>query len=148
GDVFDVFALAPGVICVLLRIAGGFDAVLDGLLGMLAGWAVFAAIILLSRGGMGWGDAVFMAGAGGALGLKFTLFAFYAGIMTGGLWVILMMIAGRLHWGKGEAIALVPFLSIGCFVTVIWGNEIFGYLSTRILSPEIFSVTWPFVAVK
>ena len=148
GDVFDVFALAPGVICVLLRIAGGFDAVLDGLLGMLAGWAVFAAIILLSRGGMGWGDAVFMAGAGGALGLKFTLFAFYAGIMTGGLWVILMMIAGRLHWGKGEAIALVPFLSIGCFITVIFGSEIFGYLSTRILSPEIFSVTWPFVAVK
>ena len=144
GDVFDVFALTPGVICVVLRFAGGLGAVLDGLAGMLAGWAVFAVIILVSHGGMGWGDAVFMAGAGGALGFKLTLFAFYAGIMIGGLWVILMMLIGRLHWGKGEAVALVPFLAVGCFITMIFGNEIFGYLSTRILSPEILALSWPF----
>ncbi|MBR4196607.1 MAG: prepilin peptidase [Synergistaceae bacterium] len=148
GDVFDVFAVAPGIVCLLLRIAGGFPAVLDGLAGAVSGWAVFAVIIVLSRGGMGWGDAVFMAGIGAAMGLKFTLFAFYAGIMSGGFWVILMMIIGRLHWGRGESIPLVPFLSIGCFLTMIFGPEIFAYLGGRMLSPEIFSVSWPFAAVN
>ncbi|MBR1657328.1 MAG: prepilin peptidase [Synergistaceae bacterium] len=148
GDVFDVFALTPGVLCLIIRIAGGKWAVLDGLEGALAGWGIFAAIIVLSRGGMGWGDAVFMAGAGGVMGLRFTLFSFYAGIMLGGFYVIIMMIIGRLHWGKGETVPLVPFLAAGVFLTMIYGVEIFGYLGGRILSPDIFSVTWPFSAVN
>lgn len=148
GDVFDAFAIAPGIVCLILRIAGGFPAVLDGLAGAAAGWGIFAVIIVLSRGGMGWGDAVFMAGAGAVMGLKFTLFAFYAGIMAGGFWVIIMLLIGRLHWGRGEAVPLVPFLAIGCFLTMIFGPEIFAYLGRRILSPEIFSVSWPFWAVN
>ncbi len=144
GDIFDVFALAPGILCLLLRIAGGKWAVADGLAGAAAGWGIFAVIIVLSHGGMGWGDAVFMAGIGAVMGLKFTLFSFYAGIMAGGFFAIVMMIIGRLHWGKGETLPLVPFLSVGCFITMIFGPEIFSYLSARILSPEILSLSWPF----
>lgn len=144
GDIFDVFALAPGIACLLLRIAGGKWAVADGLAGAASGWGIFAVIIVLSRGGMGWGDAVFMAGIGAVMGLKFTLFSFYAGIMAGGFFAIVMMIIGRLHWGKGETLPLVPFLSIGCFITMIFGPEIFSCLSARILSPEILSLSWPF----
>lgn len=144
GDIFDVFAVAPGIACLLLRIAGGKWAVADGLAGAAAGWGIFAVIIVLSRGGMGWGDAVFMAGIGAVMGLKFTLFSFYAGIMAGGFFAIVMMIIGRLHWGKGETLPLVPFLSVGCFITMIFGPEIFSYLSARILSPEILSLSWPF----
>ena len=148
GDVFDLFALTPGVLCLIIRIAGGKWAVIDGLLGALSGWGIFAAIIVLSRGGMGWGDAMFMAGVGGVLGLKFTLFAFYAGIMTGGMCVIFLMLIGRLHWGKGETIALVPFLAVGCFLTMMYGVEIFGYLGSRMSASEMFAVTWPFTAVN
>ena len=144
GDVFDVFALTPGVVCLLLRIAGGKWAVLDGLAGAASGWGIFAVIIILSRGGMGWGDAVFMAGIGAVMGLKFTLFSFYAGIMAGGFWAILMMIIGRLHWGKGETLPLVPFLAIGCFITMIFGPEIFSYLSERYIFSEYLSLSWPF----
>lgn len=144
GDIFDVFAVAPGIACLLLRIAGGKWAVADGLAGAAAGWGIFAVIIVLSRGGMGWGDAVFMAGIGAVMGLKFTLFSFYAGIMAGGFFAIVMMLIGRLHWGKGETLPLVPFLSVGCFITMIFGPEIFSYLSARILSPEILSLSWPF----
>ncbi len=144
GDVFDLFAATPGVIGLIIRIAGGFPAVLDGLEGALAGWGIFALIIFLSRGGMGWGDAVFMGGMGGILGLKFTLFAFYAGIMTGGIWVIVLLLIGRLHWGKGEAVPLVPFLAIGCFLTMIYGSEIFSYLDKNLSYSEIFITSWPF----
>ena len=145
SDVFDAFALAPGIACLLLRTAGGFPAFLDGLAGAFAGWGIFAVIIVLSRGGMGWGDAVFMAGAGAVLGLKFTLLAFYLGIMSGGFFVIVMMLIGRLHWGRGESVPLVPFLAAGCFMTMIAGPEIFAWLAPRILSPEILASSWPFI---
>lgn len=144
GDVFDVLALAPGVLALLIRISGGGFAVLDGLAGAFTGWAVFALIIILSRGGMGWGDAVFMAGAGAVLGFKFTLLAFYLGIMTGGIWAIILLLIGRLHWGKGETLPLVPFLSVGCFVVFLFGSEIFAYLNLRLPYTEIFTVSWPF----
>ncbi len=144
GDVFDVLALAPGVLALIIRIAGGGWAVLDGLTGAFTGWAVFALIIILSRGGMGWGDAVFMAGAGAVLGFKFTLLAFYLGIMAGGLWAVILMLIGKLHWGRGETLPLVPFLSIGCFVVFLFGPEIFAYLSQRLPYTEAFITSWPY----
>ena len=145
GDVFDIFAITPGIIGILIRIAGGKSAVFDGLLGALTGFGVFALIILISRGGMGWGDATFMAGAGAILGLKFVLFALYIGIMAGGIFVIIMMLIGKLHWGKGESIPLVPFLSIGIYLTMIYGVEVFAMLEARFLYSGIFKTSWPFM---
>ena len=144
GDVFDAFAIFPGILGILIRIAGGKSAILDGLIGALIGFGIFAIIILISRGGMGWGDATFMAGMGAVLGMKFICLAFYIGIMTGGIFVIFMMLIGKLHWGKGESIPLVPFLSIGCFITMMFGVEIFEYLGKRFLNSEIFMISWPF----
>ncbi|MBQ9432825.1 MAG: prepilin peptidase [Synergistaceae bacterium] len=145
GEVLDVFAIFPGVLGLLIRVAGGKWAVLDGIAGALTGLGIFAAIILLSRGGMGWGDATFMCGMGAVLGFKFTLLAFYCGIMAGGFWAIVLLMIGRVKWGRHDAIPLVPFLAVGCFVVLIWGVEIFGYLSHRMNYAEIFMVSWPFV---
>ena len=146
GDIFDLFAIFPGILGLIIRIAGGKAGFFDGVLGALTGFGIFALIILISRGGMGWGDASFMGGMGAILGLKFTLSAFYIGIMAGGIFVIILLLIGKLHWGKGEAIPLVPFLSIGCFITMIYGVEIFSYLENRFLyfNAEIFSLTWPY----
>ena len=145
GDVFDMFALAPGVLALIIRLAGGKLALFDGLQGALIGWGIFALIIILSRGGMGWGDATFMGGMGAVLGLKFTLLAFYIGIMVGGLWVTSLLSIGKIKWGKGESVPLVPFLAVGCFVTMIYGPEIFAYLDKRLVYTEIFSISWPFM---
>ena len=84
GEVFDAFALGMGVCGLLIRLGGGRDAILEGLLGAAVGWGIFAVIILASRGGMGWGDACFMAGIGAILGWRLTLLALYLGIMAGG----------------------------------------------------------------
>ena len=73
GYVFDIFPLIMGGCGLLLRLSGGRDALIDGLLGALAGFSVIAVIILASRGGMGGGDATLMAGTGSLLGWKFTL---------------------------------------------------------------------------
>lgn len=145
GDIFDVFAITPGILGIIIRIAGGWPALLDGLEGALLGFGIFAAIILISRGGMGWGDASFMGGMGAVLGLKFTLLAFYLGIMTGGLWVIILMLAGKVKWGRGDTVPLVPFLAVGCFITMIYGTEIFSLLASRFTFTDIFAPSWPFV---
>ncbi|MDR1623000.1 MAG: prepilin peptidase, partial [Synergistaceae bacterium] len=59
-DVFDVFALVMGICGLLLRLFGGSSAVIDGVIGAAVGWGLFAVIIFVSRGGMGWGDACLM----------------------------------------------------------------------------------------
>lgn len=144
GEVFDLFALTPGVVAMVLRFAGGRAGVLDGVYGAVTGWGIFAAIILMTRGGMGWGDAVFMGGMGAVLGFRFTLLAFYLGVMVGGLWVVVLLLLGRVKWGRGDSVPLVPFLAIGCFITMIYGSEIFAYLDTRLIYSGIFITAWPF----
>ena len=145
GEVFDLFAIVPGVLAMIIRIAGGVPGLLDGLYGALTGWGIFAAIIILTRGGMGWGDAVFMGGMGAVLGFRFTLLAFYLGIMIGGLCVVIMLLIGRVKWGHGDSVPLVPFLAIGCFITLLYGPEIFAYLSTKLIFSEYLVTLWPFL---
>ena len=144
GEVLDLFAVVPGMLGLMIRFAGGKWAVLDGLAGAFTGWGIFAVIIFLSRGGMGWGDAVFMGGMGAVLGWRFTLLAFYLGIMTGGLWAIALLIIGRVKWGRHDSLPLVPFLAVGCFAAMIWGAEIFSWLSVRMGYYSVFITSWPF----
>lgn len=149
GDVFDAFALAPGVVGMLLRCAGGREALLDGLAGAAVGWGVFAVIILgtvliLSREGMGWGDAFFMGGMGAVMGWKLTLLAFYLGIMVGGFGIVLLMLVGRVRWGRGDAVPLVPYLAVGCYLTLLWGPQILGFIGQRFPNPAAFLPSWPF----
>ena len=145
GDVFDVFAITPGVMALLIRLAGGKEAIIDGISGALIGWGIFAFIIIISRGGMGWGDATFMGGMGAVLGFKFTCLAFYLGIMAGGLWVIALILIGKIKLGRGQSVPLVPFLAVGCLITMIYGPEIFAYLDNRLVYTEIFTLSWPFM---
>ena len=146
GDVFDVFAIFPGVLGLLIRIAGGTDAILDGIFGAAAGWGIFALIIFLSRGGMGWGDANFMGGMGAVLGWKFILASLYIGIMIGGVFVIILLLIGKVKWGRHDSIPLVPFLASGCLIMMLYGSEIFSWLENRFLYlySELFLTSWPF----
>lgn len=146
GDVFDIFAAVPGVLGLLIRIAGGTEAILDGLEGAAAGWGVFALIIFLSRGGMGWGDASFMGGMGAVLGLKFILASLYIGIMIGGAFALILLLIGKVKWGRHDTMPLVPFLACGCFIMMIYGDEIFSRLGNRFLysAPALFLTSWPF----
>jgi leader peptidase (prepilin peptidase)/N-methyltransferase len=130
-DVFDVFALTMGICGLLLRLFGGGSAVLDGIIGAAVGWGIFAVIILISRGGMGWGDACLMGGAGAILGWKMTLLAFYIGIFAGGLAVVFLMLQGKIKWGRGDSIPLVPYLAIGGVVTFLWGPQALNVIGLR-----------------
>ena len=141
GDVFDVFPLAMGVCGLAIRIFGGTDALLDGVAGAAAGGGLFALIILVSRGGMGWGDATFMAGFGAVLGWKMTLLAFYSGIMAGGAGIAWLMLRGKVKWGRRDSVPLVPYLAAGGLFTLIYGPEVIQIIASSF--QLVFLPGWP-----
>ena len=131
GYIFDIFSLGMLVPAFLFRLSGGVPALLNGLYGAAAGFGIFALIILISRGGMGWGDAFLMGGLGAFIGWELVLVAFYIGIMAGGIGVAYLMCRGKVKWGKKQSVALGPYLAIGGFFALLYGLDILKYLNTQ-----------------
>ena len=133
GYIYDSWAFAMAGAGLLLRFAGGFSAVLDGAAGAAAGFAFIYAIIFLSRGRMGAGDAVLMLGIGAFMGLKFTAAALYAGFMSGGVIALVLLAAGKVT--RKSAVPLGPFLCAGSAAAMLFGGELAEYLG--------LTVPWP-----
>lgn len=94
----------------------------DMLLGSLAGGGLLLVIAIASRGGMGGGDIKFAAALGMWLGWKLTLVALFLAFMMGGVSSILLMIL-QLKKRK-DMIPFGPFIAIGAFISLLYGNEI------------------------
>ena len=133
GYIYDAFALVLGAAGIVLRLAGGKGALADAFLGALLGAGVIILIILVSRGGMGWGDAWLMAGIGAVLGWKLAAVALYLGFIVGGA-VALVLLAARVVRRK-DPIPLGPFLAIGAFLSLLVGPELWGWFG--------YPMNWP-----
>jgi leader peptidase (prepilin peptidase)/N-methyltransferase len=127
GYIYDVWAAALGALGILARIPAGWPAVLDGVIGAAIGFGFIAMIILVSRGGMGWGDAMLMLGIGGAVGWRYSALCLYVGFMVGGVVVLPLMIARKLK--RKDAIPLGPFLATGSVLVLFIGNSLVQRLS-------------------
>lgn len=128
GYIYDLYALIIGITGLVLRLPGGWTSITDGIQGALLGFGIIAIIILVSRGGMGWGDANLMAGTGAALGWKLTGISLYLGFMVGGT-VAIVLLALKIVKRK-DAIPLGPFLAMGAFLSLIFGPSILEFLGT------------------
>ena len=102
--------------------------ILQALIGGAAGLVVFTLIIILSRGGMGWGDAK-LAGLIGAMTGYLVPVAIFVAVIIGGLLAILLL-ALRLKKRK-EGIPFGPFLALGGMITVLWGADIANWYLGR-----------------
>ena len=131
GYIFDIFSLGMLLPAFLFRLPGGFQPLLNGVYGAALGLGIFAVIILVSRGGMGWGDAFLMCGLGAFIGWELLIIAFYIGIMAGGIGVVYLMCRGKVKWGKKQSIPLGPYLAIGGYIALLYGADILGYLNMR-----------------
>lgn len=127
GYIYDIWAVSLGVLGLVIRVAGGVPALLDGLIGGAVGFCVIALIILLSRGGMGWGDAMLMLGIGAAVGWRYCAMSLYLGFLCGGVVVVPLMIAKKLK--RKDAIPLGPFLAAGSVLTLFIGNAFLQRIS-------------------
>lgn len=136
GYIYDSWAIAMAVTGIALRFIGGVPAVIDGVIGAAAGFGFIFAIVFISRGGMGVGDAMLMLGIGAFLGWRFLIIALYLGFMTGGLVVIPLLIMKKVS--RKDAVPLGPFLAFGAFATIFIGRALLSYFN--------FSVVWPWIA--
>jgi leader peptidase (prepilin peptidase) / N-methyltransferase len=90
-------------------------------IGLGIGLLVFTLIIILSRGGMGWGDAK-LAGLIGAITGYLVPLAIFIAVIIGGILAIILLVF-KLKKRK-EGIPFGPFLAIGAVITLLWGNAI------------------------
>jgi leader peptidase (prepilin peptidase) / N-methyltransferase len=100
--------------------------IVQAAIGLGIGLVVFTLIIILSRGGMGWGDAK-LAGLIGAITGYLVPLAIFLAVIIGGLLAIILL-AFKLKKRK-EGIPFGPFLAMGAVITILWGNAIASWYS-------------------
>jgi leader peptidase (prepilin peptidase)/N-methyltransferase len=102
-----------------------FTALLHGILGALVAWAVLWSIGWLGskafrKPAMGFGDVKMFAATGGVLGF-WCLLALLVATVAGAVVGIVFRLAT-----KGRYIPFGPFLAIGMWVVMLWGERVFS----------------------
>lgn len=86
----------------------------------------FSLLIILTNGkGMGWGDVKYVLFLGLALGFPDILVGVFLAFLTGAIISVGLIIFGRKHFG--QTIPFGPFLSIGAYISLLYGTEIINW---------------------
>jgi prepilin signal peptidase PulO-like enzyme (type II secretory pathway) len=88
------------------------------------GLVLFLLIVIVSRGGMGWGDVKMSALIGIITGYMIPVALFLAVILGGLVAVILLLF--KLKKRK-EGIPFGPYLALGVMITLLFGNNILNW---------------------
>ncbi|ADI01960.1 prepilin peptidase [Syntrophothermus lipocalidus] len=119
----------PDEVIIFALVTGGILLYLDswarlkwGLASGLGAANFLALVILVSRGGMGWGDVKLAGVLGLFLGVGGTLVGLFVAFVAGALVGLSLVVAGRK--GAKDLIPFGPFLSLGGLVAFFWGQEI------------------------
>lgn len=103
----------PGIIAGLIF---GYSNIMDALLGMLCGFGIIAIIILISRGGMGWGDAKLLAMFGAFLGWQSTVYSLFVGSLIGAVIGVTLIVLKKIE--RKTPIPFGPYLSLGALLWI------------------------------
>ena len=85
----------------------------------------FLLVVLISRGGMGWGDVKMAALIGLVTGFPLVFVALFLAIIFGGLIAGILLLL-KIKKRK-ESVPFGPFLSLGTIVTLLWGSDILNW---------------------
>ncbi len=126
-DIFD--GVVPDVVVIPGAIAGlvfslfrGRAVFLSSLFGMLFLFGFFVMVILLTRGGMGEGDATFGAMIGAFLGFKFSVAMLVIAFVIGAIIGILIIIFS--HKSGKDTMPFAPYLALASYIMVFYGYKI------------------------
>lgn len=102
------------------------------LVGAATGFLFFLIVFLIGQrlfgpGALGFGDVTLAMTLGAMLGLQRVFFALIIGVLLAGLWAIVALISGKLKL-RGY-FAYGPFLASAGIAMIIWGNEIYNWIS-------------------
>lgn len=87
---------------------------------------VFICLIVVTKGrGMGWGDVKYVFFLGLVLGFPNIAVAIFLAFLLGAL--ISVLLVGFKLRRFGQTIPFGPFLSLGAFIALVWGNNIIDW---------------------
>jgi leader peptidase (prepilin peptidase)/N-methyltransferase len=112
-------------------ITPAWQIIINALIGGAGGFILFLLIVIISRGGMGFGDVKMAGLIGLALGWQEGLVAILIGVILGGL-VAIVLLASKIKRRK-QAIPFGPFLSIGAIIALLYGQEILHWYLSSLL---------------
>ncbi|MDP2919324.1 MAG: prepilin peptidase [Dehalococcoidia bacterium] len=120
--ILNVIVYPVAIIALIADILIPGIGILSGLGGGAIGFGILLIPAIVSRRGMGWGN-VKMAGLIGLMtGYPRVFVAILSGIILGGLTAVALLLLKKKT--RKDAIPFGPFLSIGSFLALLWGQEI------------------------
>jgi leader peptidase (prepilin peptidase)/N-methyltransferase len=105
----DIATVPASIFAMVLLVAGG-TSLSEALLSAALPGVAFAAVALLTRGGLGLGDVKLAVLIGAGLGLQAAAVAFAVGILIGGAFVIALYLSRRI--ASDQAVPFGPFLAL------------------------------------
>lgn len=122
GIIPDVVIFSAVIVSILYIILNTQYLILPYVLSSIGAFLFFLLIFLVTRGrGMGFGDVKFVFLMGIILGFPKIIFGMYAAFLTGAAVSIILIILKKKKF-KGSTIPFGPFLVLGTFVALFWGN--------------------------
>ena len=122
GVVPDIIVIPGAIVGLVFSALQGKAVLSSSIFGLLFLLGVFALIIVVTRGGMGQGDATFGAMIGSFIGFKFSVvvlvLAFILGAIIG---VILLSVS---HKSGKDTMPFGPYLAIAAYIVVLYGYKI------------------------
>ena len=113
----------PGIVVgFLTSFLGTRASWLDSLIGVGVGGGILFAVVVLSGGGMGGGDAKLAAMMGAFLGYKLALLALFTAAILGGIVALALLSTGIRK--RKDPIPFGPFLAAAAAVAILWGEAI------------------------
>ncbi len=121
-EIPDGLVLALAVTGVISLVTIPDKPLAERVIGMISASVPLLIITLAVPGAFGGGDIKLMAASGILLGWRLSLLALFLAILTGGLYGIYLLAAGRK--GRKDHFAFGPFLCLGMLTALFWGGEI------------------------
>jgi leader peptidase (prepilin peptidase)/N-methyltransferase len=117
GEV-SVFALGSSIMLLPPAIA-------QAAIGGAVGFGLALLVVVLSRGGMGWGDVKMAALIGLVVGFPLVFFTLIMAAILGGVVAVILLLLKKKR--RKETIPFGPSLSVATIVTLIWGAGILSW---------------------
>ena len=119
---FLISTFTPGTGIVPFLSTGIAGSILSSIIAGAAGFIIFLLIVIISKGGMGFGDVKMVGLIGLIIGWPQVFVAILIGIFLGGLVAIFLLFL-KIK-GRKQSIPFGPFLAIGAMFTLLYGAEI------------------------
>lgn len=124
---FLISAFARSTLITPFISTGIAGSILSAIIAGIAAFVIFLLIVIISRGGMGFGDVKLVGLIGLMTGWPHIFLAILIGVLLGGIVAIILLFL-RIK-GRKQTIPFGPFLAVGAIATLLYGQVILDWYS-------------------